>query len=139
MKLETGFKLPPLSKMITQAKINQYAKASGDFNPIHIDEKFAYSTQFGSTIAHGMLVGAYVSELMAMSFGFHWHKTGKLKLRFKAPVFPGDNLTILGEIKSIAKTSSGSEVTCTIIVSRQTGQDVIAAESKVTVEGKKHD
>ena len=139
MKLEVGFKLTSLSKTITQAKINKYAKASGDFNPIHIDEQFAHSTQFGGTIAHGMLVGAYVSELMAISFGFQWHKTGRLKLKFKAPVFPGDTLTILGEIKNITEISSASEVTCTVNVSRQSGQNVITGESKVTVEDKKYD
>ena len=44
-------------------------RVSGDHNPLHTDPAFAATTQFGGTIAHGMLVLAYVSELMTAAFG----------------------------------------------------------------------
>ncbi len=58
-----GETLPPVVKHITQEKINLYAEASGDFNPIHVDKSFAAQTPLGGTIAHGMLILAYVSEI----------------------------------------------------------------------------
>ncbi len=67
--IHQGDNLPSVVKHITQKDINLYAEASGDFNPIHIDETFAAQTPLGGTIAHGMLVLAYVSEMLAIAFG----------------------------------------------------------------------
>ena len=59
----------PVVKEITQEMINEYADAIGDHNPIHVDPEFAKTTPFSGTIAHGMLVAASISELMAREFG----------------------------------------------------------------------
>ena len=67
-----GDSLPTVVKHITQKDINLYAEASGDFNPIHIDETFAAQTPLGGTIAHGMLILAYISEMMTTAFGKSW-------------------------------------------------------------------
>ena len=72
-------------KRLSQARVQQYADAANDHNPIHTDEAFAATTQFGGTIAHGMLVLASISEMMAASLGEAWLTGGKLKVRFKAP------------------------------------------------------
>jgi 3-hydroxybutyryl-CoA dehydratase len=84
----------PLRKALTQPQIKAYAEASGDFNPIHIDEEFARTTPFGGTIAHGMLVLAFVSEMMTAAFGQRWLQSGKLDVRFRAPARPGDTITV---------------------------------------------
>lgn len=83
----------PLEKRLTQDGIARYAEASGDHNPIHIDEAFARATPFGGTIAHGMLVLASISEMMAAAFGESWLNGGKLKVRFRAPARPGETIT----------------------------------------------
>jgi 3-hydroxybutyryl-CoA dehydratase len=87
----------PLSRRITQQGIQRYAEASGDYNPIHVDEEYARATPFGGTIAHGMLVLAYLSEMMAAAFGYDWLAGGRLKVRFRAPARPGDTLTARAE------------------------------------------
>jgi 3-hydroxybutyryl-CoA dehydratase len=83
----------PVTKILTQAQISAYAAASGDFNPIHIDEDFAKATPFGGTIAHGMLVLAFISEMMTSAFGVKWREAGKLDVRFRNPARPGDTIT----------------------------------------------
>jgi 3-hydroxybutyryl-CoA dehydratase len=83
----------PLAKTLSQAQIDAYARASGDFNPIHIDEAFARSTPMGGTIAHGMLVLAFLSEMMTAAFGRAWLESGRLEVRFRAPSRPGDTIT----------------------------------------------
>ena len=97
MSLEGVPEVPPLSRRITQEGIRRYAEASGDFNPIHVDEEYARATPFGGTIAHGMLVLAYLSEMMAAAFGHDWLAGGRLKVRFRAPARPGDTLTARAE------------------------------------------
>ena len=83
----------PVKRQLTQEQVQRYADATGDHNPIHIDEAFARATPFGGTIAHGMLVLALVSEMMAAAFGEAWLASGRLRVRFKAPARPGDTIT----------------------------------------------
>ena len=83
----------PVVKRLSQEQLIRYADASGDHNPIHIDETFARATPFGGTIAHGMLVLASISEMMAAAFGEAWLSGGKLRVRFRAPARPGDTIT----------------------------------------------
>jgi 3-hydroxybutyryl-CoA dehydratase len=86
-----------LSRRVTQEGIRRYAEASGDYNPVHVDEEYARTTPFGGTIAHGMLVLAYLSEMMAAAFGRDWLAGGRLKVRFRAPARPGDTVTARAE------------------------------------------
>ena len=67
--MRKGDSLPTIEKVVTQVQIEKYARASGDFNPIHVDREFAESSRFGGTIAHGMMVAATISEMMAAAFG----------------------------------------------------------------------
>ena len=83
----------PVTRTLTQEMLNAYAEASGDFNPIHIDETFAKTTPMGGTIAHGMLVLSFISEMMTGAFRTAWLSTGTLEVRFRAPARPGDTVT----------------------------------------------
>jgi 3-hydroxybutyryl-CoA dehydratase len=83
----------PVTRTLTQEMLNAYAEASGDFNPIHIDEAFAKTTPMGGTIAHGMLVLSFISEMMTAAFRTAWLSTGTLEVRFRGPARPGDTVT----------------------------------------------
>lgn len=80
-----------LTAGLTRAQIVQYAGASGDFNPIHIDEPYA-TEQCGlpSVIAPGMLTLAMTLDAIGRVFG----ETSIVSVhaRFVNPVFPGDEL-----------------------------------------------
>ncbi|MFB8028275.1 MaoC family dehydratase [Streptomyces sp. NPDC056465] len=56
--VEVGTELPPQSFPVTRATLVQYAGASGDFNPIHWNEKFATEVGLPDVIAHGMFTMA---------------------------------------------------------------------------------
>jgi 3-hydroxybutyryl-CoA dehydratase len=83
----------PVTRTLTQDMLNAYAEASGDHNPIHTDEAFARTTPMGGTIAHGMLVLSFISEMMTGAFRTAWLTTGTLDVRFRAPARPGDTVT----------------------------------------------
>jgi acyl dehydratase len=83
----------PVTLELTQPMLQQYADASGDHNPIHIDEAFAKTTPMGGTIAHGMLVLSTISQMMTAAFGEKWLSSGTLEVRFRAPSRPGDTVT----------------------------------------------
>ena len=83
----------PVTRQLTQSMLNAYADASGDHNPIHVDEAFARTTPMGGTIAHGMLVLSFIAEMMTAAFGGTWLTSGTLEVRFRAPARPGDTVT----------------------------------------------
>lgn len=132
--IHQGQILPPVVKHITQEKINLYAEASGDFNPIHIDESFAVQTPLGGTIAHGMLILAYVSDMMARAFGTSWNSGGKLSVRFKAPARPGDTVTVAGKIESVEEEEGTSCARCSLECRNQQGEAIVVGEARVRLE-----
>jgi 3-hydroxybutyryl-CoA dehydratase len=134
---EAGAELPAITKQLTQEKIDRYAQASGDHNPLHTDPAFAANTQFGGTIAHGMLVLAYISELMTATFGSDWLKHGRLKVRFRGAARPGDTVTASGRIASIGAAEKERDglrlVVCEVHCRNQDGEVLISGEASLLV------
>jgi 3-hydroxybutyryl-CoA dehydratase len=133
-ELKTGQTLPDLQKNIVQEEINLYAKASGDFNPIHIDEDFARKTPLGGTIAHGMLVLAYVSQMLTRAFGYCWLTGGNLNVRFKAAARPGDVITVSGKVKKILFENQETMISCDVLCLNQKDETVITGEANVRMK-----
>jgi len=128
---QKGESLPQLVKNVTQEKINLYAQASGDFNPIHVDEDFARKSPLGGTIAHGMLILSYISQMMTITFGQSWLSGGKLNVRFKEPARPGDVITVSGNIRNTEQGESEIRVNCNVLCQNQKGEIVITGDSSV--------
>ncbi len=83
---------PPLRQHLTQARIDEYAEASGDHNPIHLDANFARAAGLPSTIAHGLLsLGAACAQVERWAQGQAW--TSRVSCRFSAPLPSGQTLT----------------------------------------------
>jgi 3-hydroxybutyryl-CoA dehydratase len=133
-ELNIGTNLLELRRQVTQEHINLYASASGDFNPIHIDPEFAKKTQLGGTVAHGMLILAYVSEFMKENFGRYWLKSGSLSARFKGAAYPGDTIIVGGKVSGIEKKEGSILIDCDILCRNQKDEPVIICTTKVEVK-----
>ena len=131
--MEVGTELRSITRTVEQANISAYAEASGDFNPIHIDEEFARATRFGGTIAHGMMIAAMLSELMAAEFAGDWVDTGQLKIRFRSPVKPGDTVTAHGEVSRVREVAEGTRITCSVGIRTDKGDSAITGNATVVV------
>jgi 3-hydroxybutyryl-CoA dehydratase len=105
-----------LARAITQARIDAYAAASGDHNPIHVDAAFAAASPFGGTIAHGMLVLAVAAEALHERYGDDWLTRGRLKVRFKAPTPAGE---------TIAATIADAGEESAVIVTNERGETLL--------------
>jgi 3-hydroxybutyryl-CoA dehydratase len=122
------------TRKVIQENINAYAESSRDFNPIHIDPAFAAGTAAGGTIAHGMLILAYCSQMMTENFGKYWVESGKFNIRFKMPARPDDMLKIRGKVNRIQDEESTRLISCEILCSNQKDEVIISGEAKVRVE-----
>ena len=86
------------SKTISEADIYNFAGISGDFNPVHIDEEFAKTGLFKTRIAHGFLVGSFISTVLGTKLPGPNTVYLSQEMQFKAPVKIGDTLTAECEV-----------------------------------------
>ena len=77
-------------------QIAAYARASGDMNPIHLDEKFARSVGLPGVIAHGMLQMSLAAVVAGKEIGGA-QKLRRISCRFAGMVEPGDTVTFSAE------------------------------------------
>lgn len=89
------------SKTVSESDIYLYAGITGDFNPAHIDENYAKGTFFKKRIAHGMLLGGFVSNVIAMQLPGPGTIYLSQSLAFKAPVFIGDTVTAVVTVAEV--------------------------------------
>jgi 3-hydroxybutyryl-CoA dehydratase len=86
------------TKTITDTDVQDFARASGDNNPVHLDEAYAAETRFGRRIAHGMLTASIISAILGNDLPGHGTIYLGQDLKFKAPVFVGDTVTATVEL-----------------------------------------
>src|SRR5207249_4699244 len=129
-----GDPLPPLVKPpVTQEQLRRYADASGDYNPIHLDEEAARRVGLDSVIAHGMLSMAFLGQFISQQLpdvpgAFVSH----LNVRFANMVQLGDTLTCCGMVKERGQDDQGREralVECW--VQNQRGEKVTLGQATV--------
>ena len=102
----------PVTRLIDQARVDHYARAAHDPNPIHRDTVEAAEGPFGRPVAHGMLVLALVSEAMTEAFGQRWAETGSLKVRWRAPAVPPITVTARARLRSAHEGLAVYDVVC---------------------------
>ncbi|HBD82650.1 MAG TPA: MaoC family dehydratase [Dehalococcoidia bacterium] len=132
--MNEGDTLPTVEKTFSQDDVNRYADAAGDHNPIHVDPNFAAGSQFGRRIAHGMMIAASISEMMAQAFGQDWHKSGRMKIRFRAPVFPGETVRASGTVRSVRQIEDATEVAVSVQVTKSNDEAAITGDARVRIE-----
>jgi len=84
------------TKTITEGDVRRFAAASGDTNPLHLDDEFASRTRFQGRIAHGTLVGGLISAALARVPGLVIYLSQDLE--FHNPVRIDDRVSAKCEI-----------------------------------------
>lgn len=107
---------------IEQDRIDTFAKATGDFQWIHVDPERAKDGPFGRTIAHGYLTMSLVNEFLpqllraeGLKMGVNY---GADRLRFPAPVPVGSRIRASGEL----------------VKAEPMGEDAVQTTVRVTIE-----
>ncbi|MCP4357412.1 MAG: MaoC family dehydratase [Chloroflexi bacterium] len=80
------------TKLFTQADFDEFARLSGDDNPIHVNPAFAVRTRFGRTVAHGMFLYSVICG--ALNRYFPGAVQLEQQLLFPAPTFADERLEI---------------------------------------------
>jgi len=111
----------------------QYAGASGDYNPVHTDEKFVTEVAgYPTVFAHGMLTMGMTGTLVTNFVG-----DGRLKkygVRFVNQVWPGDTLTGTAEITDIRTEDGEDLVDLTITTVNQDDKPVLTGTATARID-----
>jgi len=100
MQIALAFRDPLVSELsvtFTREQISAYAEASGDLNPIHVDDDFAKSVGLPGVIAHGLLQMGLLARVAAEAAGGPTHLR-RISCRFAGMVGPGDRVTFSAEV-----------------------------------------
>lgn len=95
-----GEELEPLARVVTREDVAAYAVASGDRNPLHLDDDFARSVGFDGVIAHGMFTLGHLSTALVRWCGSP-ERLLSLTAQFRSPVRMGDRIVAHGRVRSV--------------------------------------
>jgi acyl dehydratase len=109
---------------VSQARINQFAEATGDTQWIHVDPaRAATESPFKTTIAHGFLTLSLLSSLIRDAMTFHGLRMainyGMNRMRFVAPVPAGSRIRARFMLVSVEDASGSVQVTWQVTIDRE--------------------
>ncbi|MGW0025381.1 MaoC family dehydratase [Rhodococcus sp. NPDC003383] len=117
---------------ITQTDIVRFAGAGGDFNPLHHDPEFVATSGFPGVIAMGQMQAGILAGWLSDTFGVEHVRS--FAVRFVAPVFLGDTLTVSGTITAITETDGEAQAELDLVVSGAKGPVVTGSATVVVAE-----
>jgi acyl dehydratase len=132
-QVEVGTELPPRSFPVDRATLVRYAGASGDFNPIHWNERFAREVGLPDVIAHGMFTMASAIRVVTDWAGDPGAVV-EYGVRFTKPVVVPDNdkgALIEVSAKVAAKVSDEDRTVRVDVVATSDGQKVLGMSRAV--------
>lgn len=114
---------------LTRTQIVMYAGASGDYNPIHTDEKFTKEVAgYPSVFAHGMLTMGMTGRMLTNYVGDG--RLMKYGVRFTSQVWPGDTLNSTATVVDV----TDGVVNLSIETTNQDGSVVLSGYAAARVD-----
>jgi acyl dehydratase len=116
---------------VTRTDIVRYAGASGDFNPIHHDQRFAEDAGFDTVFSMGMFQAGLLAR-----FATDWLGATHIRrftVRFREQVWPGDTLTFTGSVTAVEPVAGETRVTVALACNRQNGTTAVLGSATFEV------
>ena len=117
------------TKTITEYDIVQFARLTGDFNPVHLDHEYAKTTPFKERIAHGILSGSIISTVLGMRLPGPNTIYLSQNFKFLLPVKIGD--TIKAHVEVVEKRDEKKIIKLKTKVINQHQEVVVDGEAVV--------
>ena len=126
-----GDPLPTLTVgPINQDDLVLYANASGDQNPIHIDQNFAKKSGLPDVIAHGMLIMSYLGRLLTNSVPQYQIKN--FNVQFSNMTYVNQKIICTGKVFEKNSTDGEETVTVALKVEDQQGEKKIIGKATIS-------
>lgn len=119
------------SAIITEEMLEGFYAITGDHSPIHVNREYALAHGFADRVVYGMLTASFLSTLAGVYLPGEHALLQQVESAFLRPVYPGDSLTISGEITELF--DAFQQVSIKASVKNQRGEKVLRAKMKVGV------
>lgn len=123
-----------ITRKITEQVVQEFARLSGDVQPLHTDSEYGSRTRFKGQIAHGALLIGFISAVLGVEMA-----TSKITMiflglnaSFTSPVHLGDRITTRCEVKKVREDKPIVTVDCRCL--NQSGDEVLTGEAVVYVD-----
>lgn len=110
------------SRTLTDGDVALFAGVTGDFNPFHIDDKFAAQTKFGRRIVPGLLTASLATHIGGMLAFL----ASEMHFRYHQPVFIGETVTC--EVEIVEKIQEGRRIRATVRCTKDETIEVLTGE-----------
>lgn len=120
-----------VTRTITSDDVAAFARLSGDYNALHVDDEFAARTGFEHRVVHGFLHASLLSTLIGMKIPGRGALYVSQTIDFSAPAFIGDTLTARGRIERIDRHARLVEIDTEIV--NQRGIAVLRGKARAKV------
>ena len=118
---------------LSRTQLVMYAGTSGDYNPLHTDDKFTTEVAgYPSVFAHGMLSMGLTGRMLTNYVG-----DGRLTnygVRFTSQVWPGDSLTAKATVKEIREENGEQLVDLDLVTVNQDGTAVVTGHATARID-----
>ena len=116
---------------ISEDMLDDFAKLSGDDNPLHMNEEYASSTSFKKRVCSGMFLASFFSRLVGMYLpGKHALHISQ-SLNFVNPCFIGETITVEGKV--IDKSPATKIIKLETTITNESGKRIIDGKAQVIV------
>ena len=116
---------------ITEEVVNDFAKLSGDYNPLHMNKEYSASTSFKKRVVHGMLLASFFSRIDGMYLPGKHALYFSQSLNFVNPCFVGEKITVEGEV--VDKSYATKIIKIKTRITNEHGKILVDGESRVIV------
>jgi len=122
------------NEIVTESMINDFAKLSGDYNPLHVNEEYARKTNFKKRVCHGMLLSSFFSRLIGMYLPGKHALLFSQSLNFVNPCFIDDKIIVEGEI--IDKSEGTKMITINTNIINHQKKKIVYGKIRVLIRDK---
>ncbi len=129
-ELRTGMTVQ-FSTVVTDKMMANFQANTGDTNPLHTDVDFARKKGYGDRVCYGMMTASFLSTLAGVYIPGEKALIHEVNVKFTAPVFVGDILTVAGEIIELNDTVR--QVVLKVTVVNRKNEKVLRGTMKVGV------
>jgi 3-hydroxybutyryl-CoA dehydratase len=116
------------SRTFTEQQVMDFTEISRDYNPVHLDERFAKAMKLKGKICHGLLIATMITEIGGQ---LGWLAT-EINLKFEKPVYFGDTIECELTITDIAQNG---QATAELVFTNKDGATVMKAVVKGIAPG----
>ena len=116
---------------ISENMLDAFCRDTGDYNPLHMNEKYASSTSFKKRVCSGMFLSSFFSRLVGMYLPGKHALHMSQSLNFVNPCFIGETITVEGKV--IDKSPATKIIKLETTITNESGKRIIDGKAQVIV------